>query len=77
METRSISKENVLDAQSQWGEGIVRIGADFIEKNDFTATAEIILKTYTLTISLRYYSSRQKLLKINLDQIKKALFLTS
>ena len=39
METRSISKENVLDAQSQWGEGIVRIGADFIEKNDFTATA--------------------------------------
>ncbi len=36
----SITKDQVTAAQDQWGAGIVKIGAAFIEKQDFTAVAK-------------------------------------
>lgn len=36
----SITKESVIAVQNQWGEGIVRIGAAFTEKQDYTAVAK-------------------------------------
>ena len=39
MESSQITKEMVINAQNKWGDGIVKIGADFMEKVDFTETA--------------------------------------
>ncbi len=36
----SLSKDDVIKVQSLWGEGIVRIGAVFMEKGDYTQTAK-------------------------------------
>ena len=36
----SITKEKVLAAQEMWGNGIVKIGAAFMEKQDYTAVAK-------------------------------------
>ena len=36
----SVTKKEVIAAQAQWGEGIVQIGADFMEKKDYTQTAK-------------------------------------
>lgn len=35
----SIKKEMVLEAQKNWGDGIVNIGKSFMEKGDYTTTA--------------------------------------
>ena len=35
----TITKETVIEAQNQWGAGIVRIGAEFMEKGDYTEAA--------------------------------------
>lgn len=35
-----ISEQEILDAQQAWGEGIVKIGKVFLEKGDYSATAE-------------------------------------
>ena len=40
MTTSSITKEMVTKAQASWAAGIVKIGADFMEKADFTETAK-------------------------------------
>ena len=49
---QSLTKEKVIDAQAKWGEGIVRIGADFIEKKDYTQTAKEHIDTlYAYDIS--------------------------
>ena len=36
----SVSKEQVLGAQQKWADGIVKIGADFMEKKDYVQTAK-------------------------------------
>ena len=36
----NLTKEQIIDAQKKWGDGIVKIGAAFIEKGDYTATAK-------------------------------------
>ena len=36
----NLSKEDIINAQSKWGNGIVQIGADFMEKKDYTQTAK-------------------------------------
>ena len=36
----NVSKEQVLDAQKEWADGIVRIGGDFMEKKDYVQTAK-------------------------------------
>ena len=35
-----ITKEKVIEAQTKWADGIVRIGADFMGKKDYTQTAK-------------------------------------
>lgn len=48
----TITKEKVIEAQEKWGEGIVKIGADFINKKDYTKTAkEHIDNLYAYDIS--------------------------
>lgn len=36
----TLTREKVLAAQNLWGAGVVRIGKDFIEKNDYEQTAK-------------------------------------
>lgn len=36
----NISKDQVINIQRQWGDGIVKIGAAFTEKQDYTALAK-------------------------------------
>ena len=36
----SITKQDVIAVQEQWGNGIVKIGAAFMEKQDYTAAAQ-------------------------------------
>ena len=36
----SVTREKVIEAQSKWADGIVRIGVDFIEKKDYSQTAK-------------------------------------
>ena len=40
MTNLNMTKEQVLEAQDQWGQGIVNIGRDFMEKKDYTQTAK-------------------------------------
>ena len=37
---KNLTKENIIEAQNLWGNGIVKIGADFMEKKDYTQTAK-------------------------------------
>ena len=43
-ETGAITKQEVLDAQKAWAEGIVAISTVFVEKGDFKARAEQHIK---------------------------------
>ena len=36
----NITKQQVIDVQNRWGEGIVKIGATFIEGQDYTSVAK-------------------------------------
>lgn len=36
----SVTREKVMTAQEQWGDGIVHIGIEFIEKKDYTKAAK-------------------------------------
>ncbi|MDD9951480.1 MAG: hypothetical protein OXT67_07935 [Zetaproteobacteria bacterium] len=36
----SVTKEKVIAAQDQWADGIVRIGAEFVEKKDYVQAAK-------------------------------------
>ena len=36
----SITKQDIIAVQEQWGNGIVKIGAAFMEKQDYTAAAQ-------------------------------------
>ena len=48
----SITKENVIAVQEKWGNGIVKIGAAFIEKQDYTGAAKDHIETlYAYDIS--------------------------
>lgn len=48
----SITKESVIAAQEQWGNGIVKIGAAFVEKQDYAAVAREHIDTlYAYDIS--------------------------
>lgn len=48
----SITKEQVTEVQEKWGAGIVKIGATFMEKQDYTATAKEHIDTlYAYDIS--------------------------
>lgn len=50
--SRSVTKEKVIEAQKKWGDGIVRIGADYMEKKDYTQTARNHIDTlYAYDIS--------------------------
>ena len=40
MSANSVTKDMVLEAQKKWGEGIVRIGVEFVEKRDYTQAAK-------------------------------------
>lgn len=42
----SISKKEVVDAQTAWGEGIVKIGKAFAEKGDYRAAATEHINTF-------------------------------
>lgn len=42
---QNITKERVLEAQKRWGDGIVRIGADFMEKKDYCQSARDHINT--------------------------------
>ncbi len=38
--SHTVTKEKVMEAQAKWADGIVRIGADFTDKKDYTQTAK-------------------------------------
>ena len=40
MNDQIITEQEILDAQTAWGQGIVKIGKVFQEKGDYSATAE-------------------------------------
>ena len=42
--TNAINEQEVLEAQKAWGDGIVAIGATFLEKGDYKARAEQHIK---------------------------------
>ena len=46
----NLSKEDIINAQSKWGNGIVQIGADFMEKKITPKRPKTILNIYTLMI---------------------------
>ena len=41
-----ITEEQILDAQKEWGEGIINIGRVFLEKGDYKAAAEQHINTF-------------------------------
>ncbi|MCT4641004.1 MAG: hypothetical protein N4A33_01825 [Bacteriovoracaceae bacterium] len=41
----NLTQEKVIEAQNKWGAGIVKIGAAFMEKADFTAVAQEHIST--------------------------------
>lgn len=48
----SVTRDKVIEAQTRWADGIVRIGLDFVEKKDYAQTAkEHIEDLYAYDIS--------------------------
>ena len=43
MGSRNITEKDVTDAQEKWANGVINIGKQFLEKNDYVSYAELFL----------------------------------
>ena len=64
----TITKDEVLNAQNDWKNGIIDIGKKFINNEDYESRAIKHLNIFMHTNSLMFYLNQLKFPKCSLDQ---------